>query len=125
MTTATVDGPGMSVRHGMNDAGLAMSLTFGGRFVHGRGFAVPLVLRHLLETCRTADEAVDGLHTMPVAIPQNVTLADAHQSVTVHMGPGIPMTEAQASCAAHPITSICPCRTSRNAPPDTGAVVRR
>ncbi|MFI0554545.1 carcinine hydrolase/isopenicillin-N N-acyltransferase family protein, partial [Streptomyces scabiei] len=40
---------------GMNDAGLAVSLTFGGRFVHGPGFAILIVLRYLLETCNTVD----------------------------------------------------------------------
>ena len=36
---------------GMNDAGLAVSLTFGGRRVLGDGFGIPLVVRYLLETC--------------------------------------------------------------------------
>ncbi|MBK3527272.1 MULTISPECIES: carcinine hydrolase/isopenicillin-N N-acyltransferase family protein [Streptomyces] len=67
---------GWGLLDGMNDAGLAVSLTFGGRYVHGRGFALPLVLRHLLETCRTVDEALGRLRTIPIAIPQNVTLVD-------------------------------------------------
>ncbi|WP_314219381.1 C45 family peptidase [Streptomyces zaehneri] len=92
---------GWGLLDGMNDAGLAVSLTFGGRFVHGPGFAMPLVLRYLLETCRTVDEAVGGLRTLPVAIPQNVTLVDPDRSVTVHVGPDIPMTEAPDSCAAN------------------------
>jgi hypothetical protein len=36
---------------GVNDAGLAVSLTFGGRREVGDGFAIPLVVRCLLETC--------------------------------------------------------------------------
>lgn len=92
---------GWGLLDGMNDAGLAVSLTFGGRFVHGPGFAMPLVLRYVLETCRTVDEAVCGLRTLPVAIPQNVTLVDPDRSVTVHVGPDIPMTEAPDSCAAN------------------------
>ena len=36
---------------GMNDAGLAVSLTFGGRRVVGDGFGVPLILRYVLQTC--------------------------------------------------------------------------
>ena len=36
---------------GINDAGLAVSLAFGGRKVVGSGFGVPLVVRYLLETC--------------------------------------------------------------------------
>ncbi|KAB2976704.1 acyl-coenzyme A--6-aminopenicillanic acid acyl-transferase [Streptomyces sp. SS1-1] len=86
---------------GMNDAGLAVSLTFGGRFVHGPGFAIPIVLRHLLETCTTVDEAIGRLRSIPIAIPQNVTLVDAEQARTVYVGPDIPLTEAPDACAAN------------------------
>ncbi|MFF4154040.1 C45 family autoproteolytic acyltransferase/hydrolase [Streptomyces sp. NPDC001651] len=86
---------------GMNDAGLAVSLTFGGRFVHGPGFAIPIVLRYLLETCTTVDEAVGRLRSIPIAIPQNVTLVDAEQARTVYVGPDIPLTEAPDACAAN------------------------
>jgi predicted choloylglycine hydrolase len=86
---------------GMNDAGLAVSLTFGGRFVHGRGFSVPVVLRYLLETCDDVDEAVGRLRSLPVSLPQNVTLVDAEKAVTVFVGPDIPLTEAPDACAAN------------------------
>ncbi|MFI2205629.1 C45 family autoproteolytic acyltransferase/hydrolase [Streptomyces sp. NPDC020192] len=86
---------------GMNDAGLAVSLTFGGRLVHGPGFAVLIVLRYLLETCDTVDEAVGKLRSIPIAIPQNVTLVDPEKAVTVFVGPDIPLTEAPDSCAAN------------------------
>ncbi|MGW1817284.1 C45 family autoproteolytic acyltransferase/hydrolase [Streptomyces sp. NPDC002125] len=92
---------GWGLLDGMNDAGLAVSLTFGGRFVHGPGFAVLIVLRYLLETCATVDEAVARLATIPVAIPQNVTLVDSEQVVTVHVGPDIPLTVTPDSCAAN------------------------
>ena len=42
---------------GVNEAGLAASLTFGGRRVVGDGFGIPLVVRYLLETCRTVADA--------------------------------------------------------------------
>ncbi|MEH0548787.1 C45 family autoproteolytic acyltransferase/hydrolase [Streptomyces sp. B21-105] len=86
---------------GMNDAGLAVSLTFGGRLVHGPGFAILIVLRYLLETCTTVDEAVARLKSLPVAIPQNVTLIDPEQARTVFVGPDIPLTEAPDACAAN------------------------
>ncbi|GGQ38764.1 hypothetical protein BKA00_003107 [Actinomadura coerulea] len=92
---------GWGLLDGMNDAGLAVSLTFGGRFVHGPGFAIPLVLRYLLETCQTVDEAVSRLRTIPIAIPQNVTLVDPHQTVTVYVGPNIPLTAAPDNCATN------------------------
>lgn len=50
---------GWGLLDGMNDAGLAVSLTFGGRKASGPGFAVNIVLRYLLETCETVTEAVD------------------------------------------------------------------
>ncbi|MFD7508560.1 C45 family autoproteolytic acyltransferase/hydrolase [Streptomyces sp. NPDC059853] len=92
---------GWGLLDGMNDAGLAISLTFGGRKVHGPGFAVVIVIRYLLETCTTVDEALARLRTLPIAIPQNLTLVDRHRSVTVHLGPDIPLTEAPDACAAN------------------------
>ncbi|MDL2076208.1 C45 family autoproteolytic acyltransferase/hydrolase [Streptomyces sp. GXMU-J15] len=92
---------GWGLLDGMNDAGLAVSLTFGGRFVHGPGFAILIVLRYLLETCDTVDQAVAKLRTVPIAIPQNVTLVDRERAVTVHVGPDIPLTETPDACAAN------------------------
>ena len=51
---------------GINEDGLAVSLTFGGRPVLGDGFGVPLVLRYLLETCSTVAEAAAVLARLPV-----------------------------------------------------------
>lgn len=42
---------------GMNDAGLAVSLAFGGRQATGPGFGIPLVLRYVLEVCDSAGQA--------------------------------------------------------------------
>lgn len=92
---------GWGLLDGMNDAGLAMSLTFGGRFTHGPGFAIPIVLRYLLETCDTVDEALAKLAVIPISIPQNVTLADARHAVTVYTGPDIAMTTAPDACATN------------------------
>ncbi|MEU7046081.1 C45 family peptidase [Streptomyces varsoviensis] len=92
---------GWGLLDGMNDAGLAVSLTFGGRYVHGPGFSVLIVLRYLLETCDTVGEAVAALRGIPVGIPQNITLVDAERAVTVYVGPDIPLTEAPDACAAN------------------------
>jgi predicted choloylglycine hydrolase len=86
---------------GMNDAGLAVSLTWGGRSVYGRGFSVLIVVRYLLETCDTVDEAVDRLWSLPVAVPQNLTLVDPTKAVTVFVGPDISPTVAPDACAAN------------------------
>jgi predicted choloylglycine hydrolase len=86
---------------GMNDAGLAVSITFGGRSVHGRGFAILIVVRYLLETCDTVDEALGRLRSLPIAVPQNLTLVDPAKAVTVYVGPDMSPTVAPDACAAN------------------------
>ncbi|MFJ6122860.1 C45 family autoproteolytic acyltransferase/hydolase [Streptomyces sp. NPDC092129] len=86
---------------GMNDAGLAVSLTWGGRSVYGPGFAILIVVRYLLETCDTVDEAVGRLRSLPVAVPQNLTLVDPMKAVTVFVGPDMSPTVAPDACAAN------------------------
>jgi predicted choloylglycine hydrolase len=73
---------------GINDAGLAVSLTFGGRQAVGDGFAVPLVVRYLLETCATVAEARSTLERVPVHAAQNLTLLDrTGESLTAFVAP--------------------------------------
>jgi predicted choloylglycine hydrolase len=73
---------------GVNDAGLAMSLAFGGRRVTGPGFAMPLIVRYLLELCATTREAVAVLARLPVQAAYNLTIVDREgDAVTVHVGP--------------------------------------
>lgn len=73
---------------GINDAGLAVSLTFGGRRVVGTGFGVPVILRYVLETCETAREAIDALKRLPCHMAYNVTVLDASGDwATVYLGP--------------------------------------
>jgi predicted choloylglycine hydrolase len=66
---------------GINDAGLAASLTFGGRRAVGDGFGIPVVIRYLLETCATVAEAEEALARIPVHAAQNVTLLDRSGAV--------------------------------------------
>ncbi|MFD1344133.1 C45 family autoproteolytic acyltransferase/hydolase [Litorisediminicola beolgyonensis] len=61
---------------GMNDAGLAVSLTFGGRRVVGDGFGVPIILRYVLQTCETTEEAGEALSRIPTHMSYNVTVLD-------------------------------------------------
>lgn len=73
---------------GMNDAGLAVSLTFGGRRVVGEGFGVPLILRYVLQTCEEAGEAARALARVPTHMSYNVTVVDAkHRLATVYLAP--------------------------------------
>lgn len=64
------------VLDGVNDAGLAVSLTFGGRKVVGDGFGIPVVLRYILEFCDTAAEAGEVMKRVPVHMAYNVTAVD-------------------------------------------------
>lgn len=73
---------------GVNDAGLAVSLTFGGRPVVGAGFGVPVILRYLLETCETAEQAGKVLAAVPSHMAYNVTVLDAkRRRVTAFLSP--------------------------------------
>jgi predicted choloylglycine hydrolase len=75
---------------GMNDAGLVVSLAFGGRRDTGAGFGIPLVVRYLLEVCETVAEATAVLTRLPVNMAYNLTLLDRHGAAsTVFVAPGI------------------------------------
>jgi predicted choloylglycine hydrolase len=73
---------------GINDTGLAVSLTFGGRPQVGQGFGIPMVIRYVLEVCGTTDEAVQVLCRVPVHMSYNVTVLDrANRWATVYVAP--------------------------------------
>lgn len=73
---------------GVNDAGLAISLTFGGRRLVGQGFGVPLILRYVLQTCTTTSEATAVLARLPTHMSYNVTVLDRKRNyATAMMGP--------------------------------------
>ena len=74
---------------GVNQAGLALSLTFGGQRVVGDGFGIPIVLRYVLENCETAEQAGQALARVPSHMAYNVTALDASgRRVTVMIAPG-------------------------------------
>ncbi len=64
------------VLDGMNEDGLAVSLSFGGRRALGVGFGVPLLLRYVLEFCTTVAEAAEAITRTPVHMAYNVTMVD-------------------------------------------------
>ncbi len=73
---------------GMNDTGLAVSLTFGGRTIVGDGFGVPLILRYVLEFCRTTEEASEALKRIPCHMAYNVTVVDRDgRHLTAYLSP--------------------------------------
>jgi predicted choloylglycine hydrolase len=73
---------------GINDAGLAVSLAFGGRQVVGNGFGVPLVVRYLLQICSTVAEARAVLSRLPFHLAHTLTLVDRTGAfVTAYLSP--------------------------------------
>lgn len=73
---------------GMNEDGLAASLTAGGGVGQGLGFSVILMLRYVLETCSRVDEAIAALSRIPIALSQNVMLLDrSGVFATLFLGP--------------------------------------
>lgn len=71
---------------GINEAGLAVSLAFGGRHVIGVGFGIPLILRYILETCEDTEGACDVLRRVPSHMSYNIAILDAaggHATVQV------------------------------------------
>jgi predicted choloylglycine hydrolase len=75
---------------GMNDAGLAISLAFGGRRGYGPGFGIPLVVRYLLEVASSIADVRRVLERLPVGMAYNVTVVDAAaETLTAFVAPGL------------------------------------
>ncbi len=76
---------------GVNDAGLAVSLAFGGRKVVGDGFGIPLILRYVLEVSETTAEACATLARIPSHMSYNLSVLDGlGHYATVHVAPDRP-----------------------------------
>ncbi|NDW54494.1 C45 family autoproteolytic acyltransferase/hydolase [Aliiroseovarius sp. PrR006] len=90
---------------GMNEHGLAASLTFGGRIEVGKGFGIPLIMRYVLQMCRDVTDAVEVLRAVPSHMSYNITLADASGKwATVFITPDRPtMVQEQPWATNHQI----------------------
>jgi predicted choloylglycine hydrolase len=87
---------------GMNQAGLAVSLSFGGRRTVGDGFGIPIVLRYVLEFCRTAAQAAEVLRRVPTHMDYNVTALDRTGAFfTAQLSPDRPALISQAPVATN------------------------
>ena len=93
--------PWGGVTDGLNADGLAVSVALGGRVAVGEGFAIILMARYVLETCRTVDEAAAALARIPVAASHNVVLLDrSGDHATVYLGPDrAPAVVRDLACA--------------------------
>lgn len=74
---------------GMNNAGLAVSVAFGGRRGVGEGFGIPLVVRYLLEVAESVADVKAVLAGLPVTMSYNLTVLDrAADAATIFVAPG-------------------------------------
>jgi predicted choloylglycine hydrolase len=73
---------------GINEDGLAISQTFGGRKIVGTGFGIPFIMRYVLEFCSNVDQAVAALCRIPSHMCYNVTAVDkTGHTKTVQLAP--------------------------------------
>lgn len=73
---------------GINESGLAVSLTFGGRRIVGDGFGVPLIVRYVLEFCETTKDAAAAFKRIPCHMAYNVTVVDKRgKYMTAYLSP--------------------------------------
>lgn len=90
------------VLDGMNEDGLVVSLTFGGRRQVGDGFGVPILLRYVLETCSNVAQAVRALVRLPTHMSYNVTVLDAEGAFrTLYLTPDRPAVVRQIPVATN------------------------
>ena len=77
-TTAFIE-----MEDGINEYGLAVGLTFIYPKVIKAGFNSGMLVRYLLEKCKTTDEAIISLKTLPIASQQTFTVADNNGEIAV------------------------------------------
>jgi predicted choloylglycine hydrolase len=92
---------GWGLMDGINDAGLSIAISFGGRRDVGHGFGIGLVVRYLLQLAATTDEAVDRLVGLPLQMSYNVAILDAQGAHRIaRVAPDRPAeVTAELSCA--------------------------
>lgn len=87
---------------GMNGAGLAVSLAFGGRPAIGPGFGVPLILRYVLEVCRDTPDALEALRALPCHMSYNLAIIDRDgRCATAMLAPDRPAIVTRAACSTN------------------------
>jgi predicted choloylglycine hydrolase len=77
-TTAYVE-----MEDGVNEHGLAAGLCFVYPKVNKPGFNAGMLIRYILEKCKTTGEAISGLKSLPIASSQTITLADRSGDIAV------------------------------------------
>ncbi|MCI8310107.1 C45 family peptidase [uncultured Clostridium sp.] len=73
----------VQMEDGVNEYGLAIGLTFVYPKVRKAGFNSGMLVRYLLEKCKTTDEALEKLKKIPIASQQTLTLADSKGNLAI------------------------------------------
>lgn len=77
-TTAYVE-----MEDGVNEYGLAAGLTFVYPKLRKPGLNSGMLIRYILEKCKTTKEAIAELHRLPIASAQTITMADKDGDIAV------------------------------------------
>ena len=87
---------------GVNEHGLCVALAFGGRPTTGDGFASPLLVRYVLQTCSSAKEAASTLARLPCAMTYTFVCLDASgEHATAYLAPDRPARIDHATASAN------------------------
>lgn len=73
----------VQMEDGVNEHGLAVGLTFIYPKLRKPGFNAGMLIRYLLEKCKTTEEAITELYRLPIASAQTVTIADKYGEIAV------------------------------------------
>ncbi len=73
----------VQMEDGVNEHGLAVGLTFIYPKDIQAGFNSGMLVRYLLEKCKTTNEAIWALKTIPIGSNQTITIADASGEIVV------------------------------------------
>lgn len=77
-TTAFIE-----MEDGINEYGFAIGLTFIYPTIIKAGFNAGMLVRYLLEKCKTTDEAISLLKSVPIASQQTLTIADRTGNIVI------------------------------------------
>lgn len=73
----------VQMEDGVNEEGLAVGLTFIYPKLTKPGFNAGILLRYILEKCKTTQEAITAIKTLPIASQQTLTIADKSGDIAV------------------------------------------
>lgn len=71
----------VQMEDGINEHGLAIGLTFVYPKIRGAGFNAGMLVRYLLEKCKSTKEAIKHLKMLPIASQQVLIIADSYGDI--------------------------------------------